>query len=179
MTEQVIAYAGHWCLLCNQHIPPGGTAAHLAAHPTPASRADAAVEADELFRVAMGLPVTLPLSYRAAQVAHRIRQLEEGAPVIGPEDDDVVPCQVMSFDPHRADIDYWLGCLVYGHLPEHLQDVSRPFTELARQIFDPLLDGGAELTVDDVRVASTLVLAKDAAVRAAVWRHQLQETVDG
>lgn len=137
------------------------------------------VEADELFRVAMGLPITLPPSYRAAQVAARIRQLEEERHVIGPENDDrIIYGEVMAFDPHRADVDYWLSCLVYGHLPPHLQDVSRPFSEQARSIFDPLFDAGRELNPDDVLTARYLVMAKDAAVRAAVHRHQ-QEPTDG
>lgn len=78
MTELVVPFEGHWCLLCQQRIPPGDTAAHLAsAHPADMA---AAAEADELFRVAMGLPSPRPLGYRAAQVAQRIRQLEQPSP---------------------------------------------------------------------------------------------------
>lgn len=49
----------------------------------------------------------------------------------------------------------------YEHLPEHLQDVSRPFHDLARSIADTI-DGGPERTV----ALRKLLEAKDAAVRA-------------
>jgi hypothetical protein len=50
----------------------------------------------------------------------------------------------------------------YGHLPERLQDVSRPFAELAQLVANDL--GGPEATV----CLRKLLEAKDCAVRAAV-----------
>ena len=181
MTELVVPFEGHWCLLCQQRIPPGDTAAHLAsAHPTPSDLAGAVAEADELFRVAMGLPSPLPLGYRAAQVAARIQQLE-GAPVIGPEDDsEIIYGELEAFDPHRADVNYWMSNY-NPNLPRHLWEVAAPFQRLAVQLFEPLEgdeeagDPAAPLCPDDVLAARLLVLAKDAAVRAAVWRHQQQQ----
>ena len=49
----------------------------------------------------------------------------------------------------------------YAHLPDHLQDVSRPFGELAAHICTAL-DPGPERTV----ALRKLLEAKDAAVRA-------------
>ena len=92
----------------------------------------------------MGLPCPRPLGYRAAQVAHRLQHLEEH-PVIGPEEPEFGEtffAELVTCDPQRNDAEYWLGCLAYGHLPAHLQDASRPFSELARQIFDPLFEAG-------------------------------------
>lgn len=51
----------------------------------------------------------------------------------------------------------------YAHLPEHLQEISRPFGDLAHQVADR---GG-----DPAEVATALrklLEAKDAAVRAAI-----------
>lgn len=50
----------------------------------------------------------------------------------------------------------------YGHLPPHLQEVSRPFAELASQILT--LPRNPERTV----ALRKLLEAKDAAVRAVV-----------
>lgn len=49
----------------------------------------------------------------------------------------------------------------FAHLPEHLQNVSRPFGELAQQIIDTL-PRNPERTV----ALRKLLEAKDAAVRA-------------
>lgn len=49
----------------------------------------------------------------------------------------------------------------YSHLPEHLQAVSKPFGELAKQLVE-VVDGGPERTV----VLRKLLESKDAAVRA-------------
>lgn len=54
----------------------------------------------------------------------------------------------------------WFG---YGHLPEHLQAVSKPFHDLAANIVEKI-DGGPERTV----ALRKLLEAKDAAVRAMV-----------
>jgi hypothetical protein len=51
----------------------------------------------------------------------------------------------------------------YAHLPEKLQEVSRPFHTLAHQIVDTL-PGSAERTV----ALRKLLESKDAAVRAAL-----------
>lgn len=51
----------------------------------------------------------------------------------------------------------------FGHLPPHLQEISRPCGELAATLVDALPDG-PELTV----ALRKLLEAKDAAVRAAV-----------
>lgn len=49
----------------------------------------------------------------------------------------------------------------YDHLPEHLQSVSRPFSQLAKQL-DKKLPDGAEKTV----ALRKLLESKDAGVRA-------------
>ncbi len=54
-----------------------------------------------------------------------------------------------------------LQFFVYEHLPEHLQEVSRPFGELAREIVDTL-PRNPERTV----ALRKLLESKDAAVRA-------------
>lgn len=56
-----------------------------------------------------------------------------------------------------------LSYFVYGHLPPHLQDVSRPFAELANQVADRA-PSNAETTV----ALRKLLEAKDCAVRAAL-----------
>lgn len=53
----------------------------------------------------------------------------------------------------------------YSHLPEHLQTVSRPFSELADQI-TTYLPRNPERTV----ALRKLLEAKDAAVRAAIYK---------
>ena len=49
----------------------------------------------------------------------------------------------------------------YSHLPEHLQEVSKPFGDLATALCETV-DGGPERTV----ALRKLLEAKDAAVRA-------------
>lgn len=51
----------------------------------------------------------------------------------------------------------------YSHLPDHLQDVSRPFGELAQRLCDTI-PGGPERTV----ALRKLLESKDAAVRAVI-----------
>lgn len=51
----------------------------------------------------------------------------------------------------------------YEHLPEHLQETSKPFCELARQMAEQL-PSNAETTV----CLRKLLEAKDCAVRAAL-----------
>lgn len=58
----------------------------------------------------------------------------------------------------------------YKHLPAHLQEVSRPFGDLAHELAEKL--SGPEVTV----ALRKLLEAKDAAVRAAVYGGQ--ETVN-
>lgn len=52
----------------------------------------------------------------------------------------------------------------YSHLPPHLQEISRPFGELAQQIVD-VLPKNPERTV----ALRKLLEAKDAAVRAKLF----------
>lgn len=52
----------------------------------------------------------------------------------------------------------------YGHLPDHLQAISKPFCDLARNLADAGATDQAELTV----ALRKLLEAKDAAVRAFV-----------
>jgi hypothetical protein len=59
----------------------------------------------------------------------------------------------------------------YEHLPAHLQEVSKPFGDLARDLAQKL--DGPELTV----ALRKLLEAKDAAVRAAVYGGQGQTNV--
>lgn len=56
-----------------------------------------------------------------------------------------------------------LHWFVYDHLPEHLQDVSKPFAILAHHLNETITPG-AERTV----ALRKLLESKDAAVRAAV-----------
>lgn len=52
----------------------------------------------------------------------------------------------------------------YSHLPQHLQDVSKPFCELAEKVADG--PNNAEATV----ALRKLLEAKDAAVRAVLFK---------
>jgi hypothetical protein len=63
--------------------------------------------------------------------------------------------------PHPATASL-LRFFEYGHLPEHLQAVSRPFAELAEDMASRL--EGAEVTVG----LRKLLEAKDCMVRAAI-----------
>lgn len=56
-----------------------------------------------------------------------------------------------------------LQYFVYMHLPAHLQDVSRPFCDLAHHLANTIPDG-PELTV----CLRKLLESKDCAVRAAL-----------
>jgi hypothetical protein len=58
-----------------------------------------------------------------------------------------------------------LQFFTYAHLPPHLQEVSRPFGELARQIVDTLPENGQR-----GRALSKLLEAKDCAVRALLFK---------
>lgn len=58
-----------------------------------------------------------------------------------------------------------LQFFTYAHLPAHLQDVSKPFSELARLIID-VLPHNPERTV----ALRKLLEAKDAAVRAKLFK---------
>lgn len=65
----------------------------------------------------------------------------------------------------------------YGHLPPHLQIISRPFFDLAMRMVDPLAMDlkGPELTV----ALRKLLEAKDCAVRAAIYSIPVQEAAVG
>jgi hypothetical protein len=56
-----------------------------------------------------------------------------------------------------------LGFFKYGHLPEHLQGISKPFADLALQVAERAPQN-QETTV----ALRKLLEAKDAAVRAAL-----------
>lgn len=61
--------------------------------------------------------------------------------------------------------DRMLQFFTYEHLPEHLQAVSKPFGELARQIVEEL-PSNPERTV----ALRKLLEAKDCAVRALLYK---------
>lgn len=58
----------------------------------------------------------------------------------------------------------------FGHLPEHLQAISAPFTELAYRLVE-LLPDGPELTTG----LRKLTESKDCMVRAAVYAREDQQ----
>lgn len=62
-------------------------------------------------------------------------------------------------------MDRMLQFFEYKHLPEHLQSVSRPFGELAKQIVETL-PSNPERTV----ALRKLLEAKDCAVRALLFK---------
>ena len=62
----------------------------------------------------------------------------------------------------------------YEHLPEHLQEVSRPFCDLARQLYESATQSG-DVSTQTVRALEYLLAAKDCAVRDAVNRKMSQE----
>ena len=59
-------------------------------------------------------------------------------------------------------------CFTYEHLPPHLQEISRPYCELAQRHLHEYMPNSQ--TVEALRL---LVQAKDAAVRAHVIRESL------
>lgn len=61
--------------------------------------------------------------------------------------------------------DYLLQFFAYEHLPAHLQAISKPFGDLARQIVETL-PANPERTV----VLRKLLEAKDCAVRAQLFK---------
>ena len=61
--------------------------------------------------------------------------------------------------------DYLLQFFVYEHLPPHLQAVSKPFGDLARQIVDTLPQNPERTTA-----LRKLLEAKDCAVRAILFK---------
>lgn len=61
--------------------------------------------------------------------------------------------------------EYLLQFFQYGHLPAHLQEVSRPFGELAQEIVNKL-PRNPERTV----ALRKLLEAKDCAVRALLFK---------
>ncbi len=72
----------------------------------------------------------------------------------------------MHYDPEarfHPDIQHVLGFFEYAHLPQRLQEISRPFGELARQCATRA-PSSQETTV----TLRKLLEAKDAAVRAAL-----------
>jgi hypothetical protein len=65
----------------------------------------------------------------------------------------------------QAAQDRMLQFFAYAHLPPHLQEVSKPFGDLAQQIVDTL-PGNPERTV----ALRKLLEAKDCAVRALLFQ---------
>lgn len=63
--------------------------------------------------------------------------------------------------------DYLLQFFAYEHLPEHLQNVSRPFGQIAQQLVDTL-PSNPERTA----ALRKLLEAKDCAVRALLFKNQ-------
>lgn len=62
-------------------------------------------------------------------------------------------------------VDYLLQFFEFAHLPEHLQEISKPFCELAKQIVNDL-PSNPERTV----ALRKLLEAKDCAVRAKLFK---------
>lgn len=60
----------------------------------------------------------------------------------------------------------------YGHLPPHLAEVSQEFEKLAYLLTGPLALSGPQATI----ALQKLIEAKDAAVRAAKVRYDLEVT---
>lgn len=61
--------------------------------------------------------------------------------------------------------DYLLQFFVYEHLPEHLQKISKPFGDLARQIVETLPSNPERTTA-----LRKLLESKDCAVRAQLFK---------
>jgi len=60
---------------------------------------------------------------------------------------------------------YLLQFFAYEHLPPHLQEISKPFGELARQISDTLPNNPEQTTA-----LRKLLEAKDCAVRSVLFK---------
>lgn len=60
----------------------------------------------------------------------------------------------------------------WQHLPEHLQEVSKPFGELAEKIDDTLPNNPEKTTA-----LRKLLEAKDCAVRSTIWKEPVKEDV--
>lgn len=73
-----------------------------------------------------------------------------------------------------SEVDYYLQFFAYEHLPPHLQAVSKPFGDLARNIAGVNMPAGTPvqfpLPAGPMRIEALdlLIKAKDAAVRALV-----------
>lgn len=67
----------------------------------------------------------------------------------------------------RLQVEELRGLFAFAQLPPHLQDVSRPFAELADRVCAVKFWGNQ--TIDALQ---NLLRAKDAAVRAVVWSLQ-------
>jgi hypothetical protein len=63
------------------------------------------------------------------------------------------------------DSNYLLQFFTYGHLPPHLQEVSKPFSELA-----VLLDKTLPVNPETSTAFRKLLEAKDCAVRAVLFK---------
>jgi hypothetical protein len=64
-----------------------------------------------------------------------------------------------------------LQWFTYDHLPPHLAEVSEKFANLAHELVGPLALDGAQVTI----ALQKLIEAKDAAVRAAKVRYDLEQ----
>jgi len=56
----------------------------------------------------------------------------------------------------------------YDHLPKHLQEVSKPFNDLAYSIADRFIDGKAPDIAETISSLRKLLESKDCAVRASI-----------
>jgi hypothetical protein len=62
---------------------------------------------------------------------------------------------------------YLLQFFAYEHLPPHLQEISKPFAEMAQRIVETLPDNPESTTA-----LRKLLEAKDCAVRAQLFTHE-------
>lgn len=74
---------------------------------------------------------------------------------------ELVPLQHFTHESIPLQVEELQGLFAYGHLPAHLQEVSKPFGELAEKLVASKL-----WTFQTVDALSHLLRAKDAAVRA-------------
>ena len=79
--------------------------------------------------------------------------------------DHVEGITVAKGNPYALQEDPILQFFAYAHLPAHLQERSKPFSDLAQRIVDTL-PRNPERTV----ALRKLLEAKDAGVRAAIWK---------
>lgn len=94
-----------------------------------------------------------------------IQSKENPVPLPTPDEDADVPRgrEISVWDNRHQSVAHFKPLFAFEHLPEHLQEISRPCAELAAAMLMTLPDG-PELTVG----LRKLLEAKDAFVRQAV-----------